>query len=79
MTVRLAVVVRVNPLLVPVTVMSKVELDDTESVALTVRVVELPAAMEVEPRVHVRPEGQVPPSLRLTVPVNPFRAFAVIV
>ncbi len=76
---RPAVVVWVNPLLVPVTVILKFELDVMLSVPLTVRAVELPAAMDAEPKVQVSPVGQVLPTLRLTVPVNPFRAFAVMV
>ena len=79
MTVRPAAVLWISPAEVPVTVMLAVRVDVTLSVPLTVRVVELPAAMEVEPKVHVSSPGQVLPTLRSTVPVNPFRAFAVMV
>jgi hypothetical protein len=79
LTVRLAVVVWVSPLAVPVTVIVNVDFVVTLLVPLIVRVVELPALMEVAPKVHVSPAGQVEPTLRLTVPLNPFNAFAVMV
>ncbi|HET7214463.1 MAG TPA: hypothetical protein VFL79_12795 [Terriglobia bacterium] len=79
LTVSPAVVLWVNPPLAPVMVIVKVELDVTPPVPLTVRLVEPPAAIDAEPKAQVIPEGHVLPTPRLTVPVNPFRAFAVIV
>ncbi len=79
LTVRPAVVVRVSPLAVPVTVIVNVDAVVTLLVPLIVRVVELPALMEAEPKAQVSPAGQVDPTLRLTVPLNPFKAFAVMV
>jgi hypothetical protein len=78
LTVRPAVTERVSPLLVPVTVMLKLLVVFTEPV-FTVRVVELPALMEVEPKLQVSGEGQLLTLRGLTVPVNPFSAFAVMV
>ena len=69
----------VSPLAVPVTVTVNVDFVVTLLVPLIVRVVELPALMEVAPRVQVSPAGHVDPTLRLTVPLNPFNALAVMV
>ena len=79
LTVRLAVVVWVSPLAVPVTVIVNVDLVVTLVVPLIVRVVELPALMEVDPKAQVSPAGHDEPTLRLTVPLYPFKAFAVMV
>ena len=79
LTVSPAVVVWVRPLPVPVTVMVNVDAVVTLLVPLMVRVVELPALMEVDPNAQVSPAGHVEPTLRLTVPLNPFSAFAVMV